>query len=63
MNAHLVSLASAKLPACARFARECSRDSWQLPTQRERRISRQLSREALADARYWKAELLKHSNH
>lgn len=47
--------AEVKLAACVRLARECRRDSWQIARNpRERRAFRQISREAVADARYWR---------
>lgn len=49
--------AHAKLSGCIRLARQCSRDSWQAPSKAHRAEYRRLSREAMADARYWKKEI------
>lgn len=48
-----------KLQQCLRLAREASRDSWQVagipkPT---RQALRQVRREAIEDARYWRGKL------
>lgn len=37
-----------------RHARECRRNSWQTSNPRERREFLRMSREAMADARYWR---------
>lgn len=58
MNRAASNLAEVKLAACIRLARECSRDSWQpARNPRERHAFRQISREAVADARYWRQKL------
>lgn len=48
-----------KLANCIMFARECSRDSWQPNelTRAQRKEMRRISREAIEDARYWRAQL------
>ena len=48
--------AKSKMAHCVKLARETRRDSWQQP-QPYRARYRQISREALDDARYWRAEL------
>lgn len=47
-----------KLQQCLRLAREASRDSWQVPgiPRTTRTALRQVSREAIQDARYWRAQ-------
>lgn len=58
MSRSLVNLAEGKLAACVRLARECRRDSWQIAANpRERHAFRQISREAVADARYWRQRI------
>lgn len=51
------NIAEFKMQTAVRHAREWSRDSWQLPTRRDRKLLRTLSREAIQDARYWRAKL------
>ena len=48
-----------KLANCIIFARECSRDSWQVlgMAKEHRKEMRLISREAIEDARYWRAQL------
>lgn len=48
--------AKRKMAQCIKLARETRRDSWQQP-QPYRTRYRQISREAMEDARYWHAEL------
>lgn len=50
-----------KLRQSVALARECRRDSWQEP-RRHRDIYRQISREALDDARHWRDEIRKLDN-
>jgi len=45
-----------KFQACLRVAREASRDSWQVPGAPRKEL-RQVRREAIEDARYWRAKL------
>lgn len=51
-----VTRAKTKIAMCVKLARECSRDSWQQGPV-TRREFRRVSREAMADARYWRREL------
>jgi hypothetical protein len=48
-----------KLQQCLRLAREASRDSWQIPGVHSatRKALRQIRREAIKDARYWRERL------
>lgn len=55
------SLCERKLTQCVKLAREARRDSWQQP-RRHRDLYRQISREALDDARYWRDEIRKLDN-
>ena len=50
-----------KLQQSVTLARECRRDSWQEP-RRHRDLYRQISREAMEDARYWRDEIRKLDN-
>lgn len=47
-----------KLENCLLLAREASRDSWQLPGMKPstRAALRQIRREAIEDARYWRSK-------
>lgn len=47
-----------QIQQCLRLAREASRDSWQVPgiPRTTRTALRQVSREAIQDARYWRAQ-------
>ncbi len=51
--------ARSKLALSLKLARECSRDSWQCTdlSLRDRQCMRQISRESIADARYWRSQL------
>lgn len=51
--------AQSKLALSLKLARECSRDSWQCTelTPHARQSMRQISRESIADARYWRSQL------
>lgn len=52
------SLARYKLAAALRLARDTRRDSWARDTpQGQRRVYRELSRDSMDDARYWRGEL------
>lgn len=48
-----------KLQMCLRHAREWRRVAWQSRDKREARINRELSRDAMGDALYWRCELAK----
>lgn len=55
-----MSYASEKLRRALVLAKHCSRDSWQhSDDQEQRRTFQQIRREAMQDARYWRAEVQK----
>ena len=51
--------AQSKLALSLKLARECSRDSWQCTglTPLDKQRMRDISRESIADARYWRSKL------